>query len=1364
MSVDANFLGIWTGCRATAMLESKLFRSIASMDLVIRSMMIGLLLCATVSAQSSRTDRGASSVVLDPQYRDRYQKVLRRNPFQDRAFEALFTSYFSSDGLDAWVALLDEPDERPAIHAADLILAGRIYTRLFQADKAIEYLEQVQGESAANPKLNVLLGKLYDGTDRKDESIARLNDALGALTDPDDRADAARILGGVLIRAGRIDEAAETWNRIAAESDDLYALLALAEIYESHQKWPEAIEVHRRIIDADQENTYRQCREMRAIGDIQLRRKNFSDAVAAYEDALDFVAPGNWLFADLKQRLISAYEAWENLPAFADYLTARIDADASDIEFRVLLAETQRRLEQFDKAEATLLNALERAPGHLRANEALIELYMSTDRTEDLQRTLASLAKLFPDDTEYLRRLGEAHFRSGDSDHAIATWRALVENDNVASRHAQLAAWFEQYGLVDEAVSAFESALALEDSREWRLRLADLHYQNDAPEDAVRVWTSTLTAAGSTAEDYVEIAMILAARELLDDAETLLLQALELDPNNGQTALNLAKLLARRGKFEEALPHFAGLADQNEQPYLRERGVDGLLDAYASLGILQSKKNEWELRLEKNPESLPLLARLAELEVRLGNKRHVVRLYEQCTDLAPDDPNYRLALARAYRTNEQPLRAITAYKQLIELDASRAAGYYRELAALCVEERQTEEAVNVARAIVASAPADFPALRGLARAYSANGQRDEALDAFRKLLQLKPGDPDALREYGDMLAGYSRFGEAQEAYRNLLAAAPNDRVRLEAVRLLAALYEDHGHADDLIREFRALAEQAPDNPSVQEELAAVYTASGDGDRAVEVLESALRLSADEETGLRKLLRAAYEAGDLEKVVAVHHQLEAVRGDLTPRERERLGVAYARLGAYRDAIAAWDVLYLERPGNPDVLESLAQTMRDEGFHHRALAVMDRAVTLAPYEFTMRYQYAIRLAIAERSSRAILQLKTILELGDKAEEAPEGVVQFAANTNRSVMGQQRQGLSKKPPLALLEALGKSWQGSFNEFRRVVIYALLHIAREAGTAEGHLEDFRQAVMNEPKSGRAKEDLLIAYQAAERWGAALDVAQTLAQSQPDNLWLLREIALMTQRSKRIETSIERQVHHMELYPESWTAASLSVLPLLYQQGKKEKASTTVNAILDRHGEDARIMQPLASVLRGFGAIDDVIPLYERLIEIDPPDGDGTRFKLARLYAQQGRAKDARAIYEQLLFEERRNSIRTSQIDTRGSRFIPNGFHGIGEVIDRFRWDVDVQRMTAFDALVNMDLGGTEPASAIERIRSMAESLDPAADSRRKTLDLSKILIAYHIQQEEYDAAQSLLETLQRAGANDAELHEFRFFEDVQQ
>ena len=47
---------------------------------------------------------------------------------------------------------------------------------------------------------------------------------------------------------------------------------------------------------------------MRSIGQCQVQAEKFKDSIATYEQALELVSPGNWLFEDLKLRLVGVYE------------------------------------------------------------------------------------------------------------------------------------------------------------------------------------------------------------------------------------------------------------------------------------------------------------------------------------------------------------------------------------------------------------------------------------------------------------------------------------------------------------------------------------------------------------------------------------------------------------------------------------------------------------------------------------------------------------------------------------------------------------------------------------------------------------------------------------------------------------------------------------------------------------------------------------------------------------------------------------------------------------------------------------------------------------------------------------------------
>ena len=72
------------------------------------------------------------------------------------------------------------------------------------------------------------------------------------------------------------------------------------------------------------------------------------EAIAKFEEALDLVAPGNWLFEDLKIRLVSVYQDLGDLEGLTNYLTAKIAEAPTDTEFRDLLAETYTRMVKLD--------------------------------------------------------------------------------------------------------------------------------------------------------------------------------------------------------------------------------------------------------------------------------------------------------------------------------------------------------------------------------------------------------------------------------------------------------------------------------------------------------------------------------------------------------------------------------------------------------------------------------------------------------------------------------------------------------------------------------------------------------------------------------------------------------------------------------------------------------------------------------------------------------------------------------------------------------------------------------------------------------------------------------------------------------
>jgi tetratricopeptide (TPR) repeat protein len=236
-----------------------------------------------------------------------------------------------------------------------------------------------QGEKRASFK--VLLGTLYYKVGNDEKAATLLREALDDLSDLEQRSAVCRTLGNLYLRQGKRDEAIAVWKRIAElNPQEIFSQLELAEIYEDNRMWDEAIAVYRRIADVSKEDAYRKCRALRSIGQCLIQSEKFKDAIVAFEQALELVAPGNWLFEDIKMRLVSVYEDIGDLDSLTKYLLAKLEQSPGDIEFRELLAETYTRMAKFDLAEKEYQTLLDRNPRSSSIREKLITLYARTDK------------------------------------------------------------------------------------------------------------------------------------------------------------------------------------------------------------------------------------------------------------------------------------------------------------------------------------------------------------------------------------------------------------------------------------------------------------------------------------------------------------------------------------------------------------------------------------------------------------------------------------------------------------------------------------------------------------------------------------------------------------------------------------------------------------------------------------------------------------------------------------------------------------------------------------------------------------------------------------------------------------------------
>ena len=1302
----------------------------------------------------------------DTRVRERYEQVLDRNPFQDRAFTQVFESYLNLEGVDAWVAKLTPRLEDPTTKQSAGIILGQIYARQFKTPEAIKVLEEISQAEGNPPEYNRLLGTLFYREGENEKGIQLLTLALETLTDLEERTQVSRMLGNLFLRDGNTEQAIEVWKQVTAQSpDDLFAQLELGEIYQENRLWDEAIEVFQRIASLSERDPYRKCRALRSIGNCQLQAERFPEAIATYETALELVSPGNWLFEDLKLRLVQVYEDMGDLTGLVSYVKARLDQNPTDIEFRDLLAETYLRTNQLPKAEIEYQSILERNPRHAVTFEKLIALYQRLEQPEKMTEMFEKLIELFPADTDYLRRLGEAQWRSGEIDLAKQTWERLISDTPEARQLAELASWYEIYDFPDDAIKFYRQAIEITPNKEWSFRLAEHLFEKGDNDAAISTWESVLNPDTAGAAEYAEVAAIFDAFQQTEKAEAAWSKAIEHDPENLDYDLQLARNLMRQEKFTDAVTAFTRLTDQSDNIYFQERGEAGRLDAYSQLGILDEKQKEWEQELLDSPDSLEVLGRLARLYQRAGQRESALTLLEKRTQLEPNNTDFRRDLIRAFKSGRYVDEAIEELLKLAAADKTRARVYYQELLEIYLSLDLRDEAIKTGETIIALAPADAEARLDLAQVYTLYRRQEDGLQQYRYALRLEPNEPDYQRQYGEALLLEKKYGEAQLAFQRMLDTAKEDDTRLSAVASLTRIHQYQNSLDELVSEFNRRIRNTPKKLSAYKELSRIFQESGSVEKSLSTLEEGLQNVDDKAPALQSLIRSAYELQDFRKVLTYYEQLIEQRGKPSAYEYEKLGSIYAQMGDLSKARETWNLMIDGESKDPKAYDRLSSILQRENFVNEAIEFKLQAVELDEYNFKRRWEYAQMLASTERGIDAIEQLQQLLELGDRQQqESPEKAKEKTVRRRNRGPQTGQQLINPYMYIYGIQRTGQGYyggspRGTFSEIRPQVVGFMASLAQNSMGEDALVAQFLEKVKKQPKNTQAKRDLMLVYQSYGRVEDALNTATEILKMAPNDAQLLQQTAVYYASNQEHAKAIPLLEKLAESQPKFRNQALQGLIPLYFQTQEQEKALELTKQILEEDTSNTQSIYILASLMQQQGKIDEAIDIYKQAQDkADPAMGSALNMNLSRLYVQTGKTEEAKKLFTEMLTKDSRTSARGIVRRPRIELYMPEisnpnsrvryGGGAIRNLPPSLIGQIDYQKSEAIRQLRLLADTGENP---VEPLENQAEQFLTAKNQNKKDAawDAAKLLIAYHLSQSEYDEAQAWLDKLADAAGD---------------
>ena len=582
--------------------------------------------------------------------------------------------------------------------------------------------------------------------------------------------------------------------------------------------------------------------------------------------------------------------------AAASFLIARSLADEGHVD---------EALAAFDRVLAT-------APGDPYVLLAKADLLLHAGRVEEASAAASAARAADPDNSDALRLVGRIGLLRADRDPAGA----------------------------QEAISAFERLRESQpEDLETLVSLGQLYLATGRPQQAADALAEAERLRPGHAGIQSLLARALDSTSDLDQAEHIERQRLERDPGDPGPRLELADLLARQGRHDEAVALLeAAPADQKESLDVRRRlGLQLLLAGHLDRAreVVSALVEHWpdygggrllmariEAAYGRFPEaesalsplltSDPLPDVVADLQVRilegLGEldaaaariEAERKRIAEQGDAVQAD--RFLLDLARLWLRHDRPQRALDpARSATASSDPEVAAnGALLEAGALTDLSRYDD-------ALAALGPADpgRPALaaRRIGILLDA-GRNDAAADERRALLAARP---DADLVVGAVLADHARYDEAIPLLESATRRAPDS---LEAAFRLAAACERDGRVSEAVDRFRGLVHRAPEFAPALNYLGFLWIDRGENlAEALDLVERAARLDPDNGAYVDSVGWGYFRLDRFpEAVTALERAARLLPGDSTVLDH--LGDARLAAGdreraaeAYREAVAA-----------------------------------------------------------------------------------------------------------------------------------------------------------------------------------------------------------------------------------------------------------------------------------------------------------------------------------------------------------------------------------------------------------------------------------------------------------------------------
>lgn len=529
------------------------------------------------------------------------------------------------------------------------------YLRMGQPEKALHALQPLLEGNAASAEICALAADAYLQLNEPIKAEALF--VRASKIDPTDPRVRTALALAHLTRGDAALAFAEL-ERVALNDKGTYADMAIVSARLKRNENDAALTAVNSMISKQPDSAL----AINTRGRIHMARKDYAAARLDFEKALTL---DKSLFAAITS--LAALDMVEKKPEQAvKRLEAVLETEPNNHQVYMALAEIRGRSgASRDEVAKLLLGSIKAAPSQAAPRLMLIETHLKAKSLKEAMAAAQDAVAALPNDVNVLDALGRIQMESGNSQQATGTFRRLINLDPKATLPLmRLADIYTATRDHKSALASLNRALELQPNFEPAQRsLLQLLMAENRPREALEIAKRMQSQRPGDAVGYLFEGTIQQRLKAPDAAITAYRAGLKELPAHSEMATRLHRALMKAGRTAEAERHGTAWAQAHPDDMMFEYQ---LATAAITSGDLSQAETRLKRVVERAPDNALALNNLAWTLTEMG-KPGAAAHAERAVGLLPNRPTLIDTLAMALLAEGSVGRALELQKKAVEL-------------------------------------------------------------------------------------------------------------------------------------------------------------------------------------------------------------------------------------------------------------------------------------------------------------------------------------------------------------------------------------------------------------------------------------------------------------------------------------------------------------------------------------------------------------------------------------------------------------------------------------------------------------------------------------------------------------------------